>query len=132
MLLWLKQATSDACNLSFFHSMPEDLRQFCLVDFMAEVRASTSHIQLSRAEKADLTGNLLGTVLKLVYAFVWQEEVLVDNVIFLNPFVNKVEILNNNLSNLIKQNQMSSLTLLKSKIRNHSAKIEVKMVLPLA
>jgi hypothetical protein len=73
--------------------MPEDLRQFCLVDFMAEIRASTSHIQLSRAEKADLTGNLLGTVIKLVYAFLWQEEVLVDNVIFLDPFVNKVNTL---------------------------------------
>jgi len=70
--------------------MPEDLRQFCLVDFMAEIRTNTKHIELSSSEKADLMGNVLGTVVKLVYAFVWQEEVLVTNTIFLNPLVNEV------------------------------------------
>jgi hypothetical protein len=72
--------------------MPEELRQFCLVDYLAEVRAATSHIQLSLAEKGKIEGNTIGTVLKLLYAFVWQEEVLVDSAILLDPFVNAVSI----------------------------------------
>lgn len=70
--------------------MPEDLRQFCLVDFMKEVRDATAHIQLSVAEKGRIEGNTIGTVLKLLYAFLWQEEVLVTSNILLDPFVNQV------------------------------------------
>ena len=70
--------------------MPEDLRQFCLIDFMKEVRDATGHIQLSLVEKGQIEGNTIGTVLKLLYAFVWQEEVLVDSSILLDPFVNNV------------------------------------------
>ena len=70
--------------------MPEDLRQFCLVDFLGEVREATSHIQLSLAEKGKIEGNTLGTILKLVYAFLWQEEVLVTSPILLDPFINQV------------------------------------------
>ena len=70
--------------------MPEDLRQFCLVDFLSEVREATSHIQLSLAEKGKIEGNTLGTILKLVYAFLWQEEVLVTSPILLDPFINQV------------------------------------------
>jgi len=70
--------------------MPEELRQFCLVDFMQEVRVATSHIQLSLAEKGQIEGNTIGTVLKLLYAFLWQEEVLVASDILLDPFINKV------------------------------------------
>ncbi len=52
--------------------MPEDLRQFCLIDFLGEVRNATSHIQLSVTEKGKLEGNTIGTAIKLLYAFVWQ------------------------------------------------------------
>jgi hypothetical protein len=70
--------------------MPEDLRQFCLIDYLVEVRAATSHIELSLAEKGQIEGNTIGTVLKLLYAFLWQEEVLVSAPILLDPFVNAV------------------------------------------
>ncbi len=70
--------------------MPEDLKQFCLIDFLAEVRNATSHIELSVTEKGKIEGNTIGTVIKLLYAFVWQEEALVTNDIFLDPFVNSV------------------------------------------
>jgi hypothetical protein len=70
--------------------MPEDLRQFCLIDYLAEVKAATSHIELSLAEKGQIEGNTIGTVLKLLYAFLWQEEVLVSAPILLDPFVNAV------------------------------------------
>jgi hypothetical protein len=73
--------------------MPEDLRQFCLIDYLAEVRLATSHIELSVAEKGKIEGNTIGTVLKLLYAFVWQEEVLVDSAILLDPFINSVSSL---------------------------------------
>ena len=62
--------------------MPEDLRQFCLVDFMKEVRDATA--------QGRIEGNTIGTVLKLLYAFLWQEEVLVTSNILLDPFVNQV------------------------------------------
>jgi hypothetical protein len=70
--------------------MPEDLRQFCLIDFLEEVRNATKHIELTVAEKGRIEGNTLGTVLKLVYAFLWQEEALVTSSIFLDPFINQV------------------------------------------
>jgi hypothetical protein len=72
--------------------MPEDLKQFCLIDFLAEVRNATSHIELSVTEKGKIEGNTIGTVIKLLYAFVWQEEALVTNDIFLDPFVNSVNV----------------------------------------
>ena len=70
--------------------MPVDLKQFCLIDFLAEVRNATSHIELSVTEKGKIEGNTIGTVIKLLYAFLWQEEALVTNQIFLDPFVNQV------------------------------------------
>ena len=73
-------------------NLPEDMRQFCLIDFIAEIRDATSHIELSLAEKGKIEGNTIGTVLKLVYAFVWQEEVLVSSTILLDPFVNMVSL----------------------------------------
>ena len=75
--------------LTFF-SMPEDLRKFCLEDYLGEVRQATSHIQLSLEEKGRIEGNTIGTVMKLLYAFLWQEEVLVSSTILLDPFINQV------------------------------------------
>jgi hypothetical protein len=82
-------------------SMPEELRQFCLVDYLAEVRAATSHIELSLAEKVKIEGNTIGTALKLVYAFLWQEEVLFDSTILLDPFVNAVSFADRQYLNLV-------------------------------
>ena len=84
--------------------MPEDLRKFCLEDYLGEVRQATSHIQLSLEEKGRIEGNTIGTVMKLLYAFLWQEEVLVSSTILLDPFINQVSCNQEMLQGAVNKN----------------------------
>ena len=54
-----------------FH-LPEDIKEFCLLTFVPEIRNATRHIKLTSDEFFKLEGNAFSTVIKLVYAFLWQ------------------------------------------------------------
>ena len=52
--------------------LPDDVKIFCLQQFLPEMRNATEHIELPSDEFFKLEGNLLSTGLKLIYAFLWQ------------------------------------------------------------
>ena len=56
-----------------FHSLPEDMTEFCFNTYLPEAREATRNIlPLPDEEKSKLRGNIFGTLLKLGYAFLWQ------------------------------------------------------------
>ena len=52
--------------------LPDDVKIFCLQQFLPTMRNATEHIELPSDEFFKLEGNLLSTGLKLIYAFLWQ------------------------------------------------------------
>lgn len=76
--------------LGIFSDIPEDVKVFCLEDFLPEVRVATSHVNMTAEEKSKFQGNTFSTLIKLVYAFLWQEEVLTSNDIWLQPSTNEI------------------------------------------
>ncbi|KAF2365484.1 hypothetical protein FHG87_003768, partial [Trinorchestia longiramus] len=50
----------------------------------------TENITLGVIEKTRFLEDGITTVLKLIYAFLWQEEILTDNPLFLNETVNEI------------------------------------------
>ena len=71
----------------FFRVKPE-ITEFCMGEFIPEVRMATKHITLTSEEFLQLERNLFGTVIKLFYAFLWQEKALTQDDTFLQPSVN--------------------------------------------
>ena len=57
--------------------MTEDA-EFCLENFLPEIEAATESIELSEAEKEELKGAMVGTVIKLLYAFLWQVRIFLE------------------------------------------------------
>ena len=58
---------------NFFHfRVKPEISEFCLGEFITEMRFSTNHINLTSEEFLKLEGNLFSTVIKLFYAFLWQ------------------------------------------------------------
>ena len=58
---------------TYFHSLPEDMTEFCFNTYLPEAREATRNIlPLPDEEKSKLRGNIFGTLLKLGYAFLWQ------------------------------------------------------------
>jgi len=70
--------------------LPDDVKIFCLQQFLPTMRNATEHIELPSDEFFKLEGNLLSTGLKLIYAFLWQEQFLVNDPIWLQPSTNEV------------------------------------------
>ena len=61
----------------FFHelsifSITPDITEFCLGEFIPEVRLATQSFNLTSEEFLRLEGNLFSTFTKLVYSFLWQ------------------------------------------------------------
>lgn len=72
-------------------SLPEDMTEFCFNTYLPEAREATRNIlPLPDEEKSKLRGNIFGTLLKLGYAFLWQEVELTDSDFFLRPEVNEI------------------------------------------
>jgi len=67
--------------------VPEDIQNFILSEYVPELRAELSGLNLTEAELETLTNNGIGTFTKLLYAFLWQEEWF-PQPIFLDPFMN--------------------------------------------
>ena len=53
-------------------SLPDDIKLFCLQQFLPEIRNATNYIDLPSDEFFKFEGNTWTTVFKLVYAFLWQ------------------------------------------------------------
>ena len=56
--------------------MDEETREFIFEIYLPVLDQNIGHIQLSLLENAELSENTLGTVIKLLYAFVWQESII--------------------------------------------------------
>ena len=54
----------------------EEIREFIFETYLPVLDENIGHIELSLVENAELSENTLGTVIKLLYAFVWQESVI--------------------------------------------------------
>jgi len=54
----------------------DEMRNFIFGQYLPLLDEKIGHIELSLLEKAELFENTIGTVIKLLYGFVWQEEVI--------------------------------------------------------
>ena len=72
---WLK--IKKICFLELF-GVDEESRTFIFDHYLPKLDSKISHIQLSLLEKAELTENTIGSVMKLLYAFFWQVGQLFD------------------------------------------------------
>ena len=57
---------------TLIHSIPEDLKVFCMQEFLPEMRVAAEGVQWSPQERIKFETDTIGTVLKLLYAFLWQ------------------------------------------------------------
>ena len=94
--------TATALNMAFNESTTElvivtlgnafnvtdDLVNFILDDYLSELQNLTANVNLGPLEHTRFIGNFLSSLIKLIYAFLWQEQRLTDNDIFLDPEVN--------------------------------------------
>jgi len=71
-------------------SLPELIREFITSEYLPEIRNATADLELGILEKAQLELDTAGTLIKLIYAFLWQEYVLTSADIFLDPEVNRL------------------------------------------
>ena len=60
-------------KLFSYFRVDDETKVFILDHYLPEIEKATAHmLPLPEEEKSKLTGNLLGTLLKLGYAFLWQ------------------------------------------------------------
>jgi len=71
-------------------NLPEDARAFIFDVYLPEIRVGTADVSLGFLEHAQFQLNTVGTLIKLIYAFLWQEYALTDSEIFLDPEVNQL------------------------------------------
>jgi len=77
-------------KLSGAFGVPEEDTEFIMNYYLPEIRNATEFLNLTEEEKNDFEIDAWTTVFKLVYAFLWQEEVLTDNPLFKNETVNEI------------------------------------------
>ena len=54
-------------------SFDEGTKEFIVDHYLPEIQKATAHmLPLPDDEKSKLTGNVIGTLMKLFYAFLWQ------------------------------------------------------------
>ena len=63
-------------NFLDLFGVDEEFRQFIFDLYLPLLEEHIGHISLSILEKAELLENAVGTVLKLFYAFFWQESII--------------------------------------------------------
>ena len=68
--------------------MDEESKEFIFGIYMPTLYQHIGHIELSLVEKAELFENTIGSAIKLLYAFFWQEHVVPIQLALL-PEVNK-------------------------------------------
>lgn len=75
--------------LSGYFGLSDDDVNFILNDYLPELRNLTGPIDLGLIQETRFVENTVSSVIKLIYAFLWQEEILADNPMFLNETVNR-------------------------------------------
>ena len=63
-------------NLTDLLGVDIEDKDFIFELYLPLLQEKIGHIQLSALEKAELTENTIGSVIKLLYAFLWQEHVI--------------------------------------------------------
>lgn len=69
-------------------NLPDDMKLFLLDHYLPEIRLATADVNLGILDNIQLELDTLATLMKLIYAFLWQEYVLTGSDIFLDPEVN--------------------------------------------
>merc|ERR1711942_237642 len=69
-------------------NLPDDARAFIFDHYLPEIRLATANTSFGILELGHFQLNTVGTLTKIIYAFLWQEYALTDNDIFLDPEVN--------------------------------------------
>ena len=59
-------------NRNVFFSITPDIKEFCIGEFLPELRLATVNFNLPQDEFLRLEGNTYSTLIKLLYAFLWQ------------------------------------------------------------
>ena len=70
--------------------VPVEIQNFILEQYLPELRNLTGDFDLSGFDRTKFVANTASTVVKLIYAFLWQEEYLTDSPLFLNETVNEL------------------------------------------
>jgi len=68
--------------------LPDDARAFIFDNYLPEIRLATADISFDSLELGHFQLNTVGTLMKIIYAFLWQEYALTDSDIFLDPEAN--------------------------------------------
>jgi len=85
-----EQVDSVVPTLMDAFNLPDEIRTFMFDQYLPEIRLATADINLGILEKGQFQLNTVGTLVKLIYAFLWQEYALTDAEIFLDPEVNQL------------------------------------------
>jgi len=65
-----------AVPLMDLFGVPNEMREFIFDSYLPLLDQHIGHINLSLLEKAQLSENTIGTLIKLLYAFFWQESII--------------------------------------------------------
>ena len=69
--------------------LPDEYLEFITNSYLPEMRNATADIKLTLVQRTQFIKNMLATTIKLLYSFLWQEQVLTSNSMFLDPSVNE-------------------------------------------
>lgn len=69
-------------------NLPEELRNFVVNQYIPAIRNATSLMEFGDIERFKFLSNAIGSGIKLMYAFLWQERELTKSKFFLDPLVN--------------------------------------------
>jgi len=93
--------------LELFHAFTDrpELKEICVDKFLPAIRDATKDFRpLPLEDRVNFGRNLVGTAVKLLYAFVWQEQVITDDIVF-KPQVNLIgAYLQPMLNNFVTEN----------------------------
>jgi len=89
LLLGDSAAGSIINALAAAFKLPAEDMDFLLDHYLPTIRSALADVNLSILQKLTLTRAFVGTLIKLLYAFVWQERVF-PNPFFLKPGVNEL------------------------------------------
>ncbi len=70
--------------MSGYFSIPEDLKVFCMQEFLPEIRNATANFDLHGEDFIRFEVDTFGTVFKLLYAFLWQVRIELKKLKFQN------------------------------------------------